>query len=205
MSLKSDAQAACRDALATIGFTERSRVFVRSAGEDADGLIGLSWATRKLPHEIAVNPVIGVRYRALEQLRRELQEDLPGSPLATISRPLGYLTRDKTYREWKFFAEGDCRAAAEELLAAIIEFGIPYIEEWSSWDRFQSRITEDDSLLLESERPIILALTKAVDGDAAAGRLVVEEELAKIGDASDYRSAEYRKFAQKFREKFKSI
>jgi hypothetical protein len=75
--MKNEALAACRSALAELGFVKRKTGFHREQGDGVSGWLGLNLQAQGLPAALLVNPVIGVRFARLAELRAELQGELP--------------------------------------------------------------------------------------------------------------------------------
>lgn len=200
-SLKEEALAACRSALAQLGFIKYKGALLQERGGQASGWIGLNLATHGLPRLLKVNPVVGVRFIHLEKILLALSDDMPKRPMPVISKPLGYLMPEKSFRFWEFLEDGDGERVAESLASAVREYGELYIAAYSDWDVF-SRDVGDVGLLIEHERAKILPIVHVINGDREEGRRIVETELERVASSGDMYAQSYRIFAEKFRREF---
>ncbi|MFF4654441.1 hypothetical protein [Streptomyces sp. NPDC001381] len=200
-SLKREALAACRKALVELGFRKRGGSLLRDDGEGASGWIGLNVATYGLPASLGVNPVVGVRFDRLDEVMRALRDDLPKEPMPVISRPLGYLMPENSFRLWEFRQGRDVQSVAESMARAVSEYGEPFMKKYSEWVNF-SRDLEAPGLLMEHERAKVLPVVRALDGRVEVARGVVADELARISGMSDVYAQSYRAFAEKFLDRF---
>jgi hypothetical protein len=195
-NLRTESLKACGAALRAYDFSKQRGVFLQPGGDaSVSGWLGLNLATRGLPEKLQVNPVVGVRHEALESALAELAGWPP--PVACVSRPLGYLMPRQSFTQWDFLAGGDLTATAEELAKAVSVYGQPFIDKWSDWRTYSDDIGSS-GLLLDNERPLILPLVLAINGDRAGAERLVQQELDRVGDASDVYAQSYREFARKF-------
>jgi hypothetical protein len=200
-SLKEEALAACRAALAELGFTRHKGALIQKRSGQASGWIGLNMAARDLPRLLKINPVVGVRFAHLEEIMLQLRDDLPKKPMPVTSKPLGYLMPEKAYRAWDFVEGGDHERVAQSLAAAVRDYGEPYIAVNANWDTF-SRAVGGVGFLVEHERAKILPVVRVINGDREEGRYLVESELGRIADSDDVYAQSYRSFAARFGEMF---
>lgn len=121
-------------------------------------------------------------------------------PLASVSKPLGYLMPQNTFVQWDFPADGDLSSIAEDLAKAVSEYGQPFIGRWSDWEVFSTEVGSS-GLLLESEKFIVLPVVLAINGDRPGAERIIRQELARVGDSSDAYAQSYRQFADRFSEK----
>jgi hypothetical protein len=201
-SLKTEALADCESALAELGFVKRRGALLQERGEGASGWIGLNLATRGLPRSLLVNPVVGVRFAYLEELQVALRDDVPRSkPMPVISKPLGYLMPEKSFRSWEFAQGDDTGQVAASLAGAVRQYGEPYISQYSDWAMLSRHIGET-GFLAEHERAKILPLVHEINGNHREARFIIENELQRIADSDDMYAQSYRKFAEKFLNRF---
>jgi hypothetical protein len=195
--LEVGAQDACAAALRKHGFVAKRRgVLLRPGGGGAaSGWLGLNLATWGLPDKLQVNPVVGVRHLPVERALVELAGWAP--PIPSVSRPLGYLMPDRTFRQWDFAAGGNWAAVAGDLADAVATYGQPFIEKWSDWETFSSEV-EGAGLLLDVEKFIVLPIVAAIDGDRARAERLIQQELDRVGGSSDAYAKSFREFARKF-------
>ncbi|MYZ34165.1 MULTISPECIES: hypothetical protein [unclassified Streptomyces] len=200
-SLKNEALAACQVALAQLGFVKRGGAFLQERGGEAGGWIGLNLATHGLPRLFKINPVVGVRFAHLEKILLTLRDDVPKKPMPVISKPLGYLMPENSFRFWEFLEGGDIERVAKSLAGAVREYGEPYIATYSDWDVF-SRDVGDVGLLVEHERAKVLPIVHLINGDREEARRIIESELERVASSGDMYAQSYRKFAEKFSGEF---
>jgi hypothetical protein len=200
-SLKEETLAACRSALARLGFVKRKGALLQEREGQASGWIGLNLATHELPRLLKVNPVVGVRFAHLEKILLSLSDDMSKSPAPVISRPLGYLMPEKSFKSWEFLEGGDIERVAESIADAVHEYGEPFIAAYSDWDVF-SRSVGDAGILMEHERAKVLPIVYVINGDAEEGQRIIDAELERVASSTDMYAQSYRHFADKFREEF---
>jgi hypothetical protein len=191
---------ACAAALRVYGFVrKRSSLLLQpGANKAVTGWLGLNLATWGLPAKVQVNPVVGARHVPLEAALVELAGWKP--PVASISRPLGYLMPQNIFAQWDFLLGDELTHVAIDLAGTVAQFGQPFIDRWSDWKRFSSDVG-DSGLLLDLERYVVLPIVAALNGDRAAADQLVGHELERIGDSEDAYAKAYRAFAEKFSKK----
>jgi hypothetical protein len=196
-SLKSETLAACQAALAQLGFVKRGGALLQERGSGASGWIGLNLATQGLPRSLKVNPVIGVQFSHLDDIQRRLRDDVPNKPMPIISRPLGYLMPEKSFRSWEFLEDGDGEQVASSLADAVRKYGEPYIATYCNWAVF-SRDVDNEGFLMEHERAKVLPVVYLINGKREEARRIIEIELGRVADSTDMYAESYRRFAEKF-------
>ncbi|MFI7688803.1 hypothetical protein ACIBQ6_07000 [Nonomuraea sp. NPDC049655] len=110
------------------------------------GWLGLNDNDTGLPEVLIITPVVGVGHERVQKVLAELdpRTDRRGQPL--ISRNLGYLTPERTYRTWTFGRDGDLDAVAADLAGALDRNGMPFIDDLSGWERFSAEIETTELL-----------------------------------------------------------
>ncbi|MFI9813905.1 hypothetical protein [Saccharothrix variisporea] len=201
MVKKKDVMIACERALRGLGFEKRSQILLRPVGSGSSGWVGLNTATQGLPRVMGVNPVIGVCFDHFDELSSALRDDVPRGRFPLISRPLGYLMPENTFRSWRFVEGVDVEQVAESLAAAVAEHGVPFIEKYAEWETL-SRELEASGFLMEHERMKKLPMVLAMNGDVSRAWEMVEGELARVSGADTPYADSYRTFAERFRERF---
>lgn len=199
--LKNEALAACESALRPLGFIKRSGSLLQDRDGGASGWIGLNVATHGLPDSVKVNPVVGVYYAHFGQIASALRDDIPRKPMPIISKPLGYLMPEKSFRVWEFRQGGDSEKTAASLSDAVRTYGEPFVEKYADWDNF-SREIESAGLLMEHEKAKSLPLILAINDDLERARSMVESELVRVASLEDMYARSYRDFADKFIDRF---
>jgi hypothetical protein len=101
-------------------------IFTKELADGFIGWLGLNSAKHKLGIEI--NPVVGIRYQALERVLSTILQQKPhGYVPPTVAISLGYLMPEHRYRAWTFGHDaGD--GAMSDLMMAICDYGIPFME-----------------------------------------------------------------------------
>jgi hypothetical protein len=190
-----------RAALTAHGFARRGRVFLRSSivpGLGA-GWLGLNEATSDLPDRYLINPVVAVHHPTLASALAELVgwSRWGGLP----HRPLGYLTPQSAFVEWEFRLDGDLHAVADDLADAVDRWGQPFIEHWADWHTLSTDLATSE-LLLAVERPFVLSVIAAMNGNLDQATRIVHDELDSIGEAQDVYATAVRTFAARFATKY---
>ncbi|WP_157756637.1 hypothetical protein [Plantactinospora sp. KBS50] len=195
-NLERDSQEACASALRQYGYVAKRRGLLLQPRDrkDVTGWLGLNLATWGLPAKLQINPVVGVRHVQLEKALVELAGWK--APVASISKPLGYLMPQNTFVQWDFSADGDLTAIAEDLASAVRAYGQPFIDKWTSWEAFSAEVS-GSGLLLDNQRFFVLPLVAALNGDLSGAESLTRQELDRVGDAEDVYSKGYREFAGK--------
>ncbi len=184
--------------LGDVGFRKRAgQVFTLGlADEGVLGWLGLNQASKHLGEAVEVNPVVGVRHQRVEQLVAELRgERFHAYQPPTVSVPLGQVMPEARYRGWIFERES-IEHAATEMVAAIVEYGRPFMDETTSLGSLWGQLTENRGHFLEYRRPVVLSLLGR--HDEAVGD--VDRSVRDLGDRQDVAAQELRSFAAAFRE-----
>ena len=191
---------AARGPLGELGFQKRSgEIFTAGVANGVLGWLGLNRAYRRSEDALEVNPVVGVRNQAVERLVAELRAEKfhPYQP-PTVSTPLGYLTAPGKYTPW-LFTRGGVAVATEmsNLVAAVAEFGLPFMRESSDLGGLRHLIEEKMGFAhqLIYRHPVVCLLA----GDNDMALRVLETSLAELGQRTDPAAAEFRSFADRFR------
>jgi hypothetical protein len=110
-------------------FNVKGGIFRLNLTNDTSGWLGLPGATKKSGGRLfEINPVIGVRHQPLEKLTSEL-EGLPYDEYIppSIMTPIGYIMPEKIFIGWRFIQETHHEKRIQEMVDAIIDYGLPYI------------------------------------------------------------------------------
>jgi hypothetical protein len=184
--------------LQVLDFAKRGGViFTRDVSPDVIGWLGLNRASRHTPPgEFEVNPVVGIRHQGVERVVAELR----GKPFhaylpPTVSSPLGYLMPEARYRPWMVGSGPESADIIADMVAAIAEYGVPFMESNASLPRLCRLL--DDRLGLELVYRPAVAWLLAGEVDRAAA--LIEEAEAGLGDRADAAAVEVRDFVAAFR------
>lgn len=185
--------------LAELGFKKRTgAIFTMELTANVLGWLGLNRATRhRQPGEVEVNPVVGVRHQDVERLVAELRGERYHSYLPpTVSIPLGYLFPEPRYRSWVLAPKGS-ELTAREMVSAIVEYGIPYMQSTIDLRQLCRELDRKDGFenLLVYRRPVAWFLS----GDKLTAGQILEQSLAEIPDRKDAAAIEFRRFGEKLR------
>lgn len=186
--------------LEAVGFKKRAgQVFTIEVADGVLGWLGLNRASRhRPPGEVEINPVVGVRHQAVEQLVAELRGEKfhPYQP-PTVNTPLGYLMPDDRYRAW--IITDDAEEQAADLVAAVEHYAMPFMKSTSDLAALCRRLDErmgfDHQLVYR--RPVAWLLAGDIDRASA----LLEAAEADLGERDDAAASELRQFAAAFRRR----
>ena len=161
----------------------------------------VAWSHRatqhRVPGEVEINPVVGVRFQEVERLVAECRGEKPHAYLpATISSPLGYLMPEKKYMAW-VFAPGRSEEVATDMANAIATHGLPFMR--SVVDLVELRRRLQDRFGFEHQLAYRRPAAALVAGDAQQARALLDEALAAIGARTDLAAVDFRRFAESLR------
>ncbi|MFV2179322.1 hypothetical protein ACFHW2_41770 [Actinomadura sp. LOL_016] len=140
-----------------------------------------------------------MRHKKLEEILLLLRDDLLDGPVPVVTRPLGYLMPESTFRTWDFVDGGDLGEVANSLAEAVSTYGEPFIATYSDWGTL-SRDLEKSDLLLEHEKAMTLPVVAAMNAETGRATKMVELELDGLRGRDDAYAEAYRNFAVKFFE-----
>lgn len=186
--------------LAKIGFRKRAGyVYTLDLAPGVLGLLGLNRATQhRLPGELEINPVVGVRFQEVERLVAECRgERLHAYQPPTISSPLGYLMPEKRYKSW-VFAPG-LEDVSTDMANVIATHGVAFMR--SVVDLVELRRRLQDSPGFEHQLAYRRPAAALVAGKAEQARVLLDEALAAIGTRTDLAAADFRRFAESLRSR----
>jgi len=191
---------ALREPLERAGFRKRAgEIFTIVLADDILGWLGLNYASHhREPGQIAVAPVIGVRHQAVERLVAELrQERFHEYVPPTISTRIGYVMPNHREMTWEFGGQYGTEAEAD-LIAAVVDHGIPFMRSLISLPRILEAINDGFCLYPDYRLPAVLA----VMGRLIDARAAVALTLDKLGARNDPAAQQLRDFAIAFETKF---
>ncbi|MFD0206241.1 MULTISPECIES: hypothetical protein [Saccharothrix] len=195
-NLKKEVLAACTAGLRELGFTKQDGKLILDRGDGASGWLGLNLATFALPASLMVNPVVGVRFASVEDIMLTIRDDIPRTPMPVVSRPLGYLMPERTFRTWEFQRDGNIEQVAASLVSAVKQYGIPYIDTYADWRVFCHSV-ELPGFLLPHEKAKVIPVVPALNKQLDEAREVVRTELTAVADSDGVYAQSYRDFAEK--------
>ena len=190
--------------LAKIGFKKRAGyLFTFDLAPDVLGSLGLNRATRhRLPGEVEINPVVGVRFQAVERIVAQCRAEKfhPYLP-PTISSPIGYLMPEKKYKGW-VFTPGHLEEVATDMAGAIALHGLAFMRSVVDLGALRHRL--QDGLGFEHQRVYRRPAAALVAGEIQQARALLDDGLVALGARTDAAAAEFRKFAEAFRSRLPS-
>jgi hypothetical protein len=201
MSAKRKTVALVTPLLAQRGFRKRAGgIFTTELANGALGWVGLNSASRHYPAgSVEINPVVGIRNQEVERVVAEVRgERFHEYVPPTLSTPLGYLFPEARYRSWIFGAD-DSLTAATEMVEAIADYGVPFMQRLSSLPELCRGLEKSSGLehQLVYRRPVARMLL----GELVKAREVLDQSLAALGDRRDPAAEELRRFGEALRER----
>ncbi|WP_146843993.1 hypothetical protein [Cellulomonas composti] len=199
--LVAEMSAACRERLASAGFQARAGgVFTRAVDGEVLGWLGLNRAVGGGGGLVEVNPVVGVRHQALEALIAELLGAKPHRYVpATLSSSLGYLMPASRYRPWMFGAEAPVGVVADELVAAVVEYGMPYVQRHGSLTAIVEAMARGEGV--REFVAVRLPVGYLLLGEAQRALGALEASESAIAHRQDLAAQRFRGFAAAFRRR----
>jgi len=186
-----------RAELGRAGFKPRMHeIYTRALDADAVGWVGLNDAFDRSARVMRINPVIGVRYQPVERLVAEMcglkfHAYVP----PTVTRPLGYLTPEDTYRTWDFQEGEELHGVAASMARAITDYGLPFMTAHTAPEALAAALRERRFQVGEQAEYRIPALLYLL-GRTDEAEAYLRERLAALSGA-DYPAADfYRAFAR---------
>ena len=197
--LVAEARAAWIAALAAVGWKKRAGdVFTRVLTGDAIGWLGLNTAVGRSDGLLEVNPVLGVRHQGVEHLVAELtQEKFRRHVPATLSVHLGYVMPEGRYRPWLFGADQPVESAAREMVAAVVAYGLPFMERLSALDALADAM-DDGSIGIGEALAFRRPAARLLLGESRGAEMALEEGRATLRTRQDQAAMRYRRFAEAF-------
>ena len=141
-----------------------------------------------------------MRHQGLESMVAELLGAKPhGYIPATLSNYLGYLMPGGRYRPWLFGGDVPVGAVADELVAAVAEHGMPYIERRGSLVAIVEAMAGGAGVkeLVAFRLPVGYLLL----GEPQCATDALKASESVIGDRQDLAAQRFRAFASAFRGK----
>ncbi len=192
-----------RPGLEHMGFRKRAgRIFTRELSPDILGAVSFAARLERAGVAVDMSANVGVRFQRLERILAELA-GLPYDSYNpdTIFTALLALMPKSRRLQWSFDNTKPVRPEAESLLAAICDYGLPYIENHATLDAVIEagyRLSKSESLAYRL--PMALMLT----GRAKEARQAVAGRLSSIDSRTDPAAGIYRTFAARFLDRLAS-
>jgi hypothetical protein len=189
-------------AICSVGFRKRSGdIYTRRINNDTLGWIGLNRAIHSASGVLEINPVVGVRNQAVEQMvARMTGQKLHSYIPPTVSAHLGYLMDRKEYTPWFFGEDEDNASAVRKMVSAIRAHGLPFMEANATLDALCETIANSRygwPEQLAYRLPLVYYLT----GEVVKAKEVLDSHLEALGQRADPAAEEYRGFAVELRKR----
>jgi hypothetical protein len=195
--LKRQALAACEAALAPLGFAKwRQQVFATDLEPGVRGLVGLGVALKVKPGSVAISPTVAVRHEQVAQL----EEQFTGRAGDTLSCPLYKLLPGERPFDWIFDPGADHQAVADQMAAAIRDYGIPFMRRYLTLESVAEGLAAMGKPTPDRRRN--LALLHALLGDADRTRELLEPELEAAYGQWNVGQDDARSFLDGFADRF---
>lgn len=161
---------------------KRLNNYVRIKDGNVVQYIGFTTATHGERHVIYLNPVVGIIYRdvyeLMVQLREEINRDIEEhGPM--ICLPIGYLMPENDFREWKFTIDKDVSEDVDSMARAIIDYGLPYLEELSNVDQVIYGLATSQYSYIGGEKDYILPVLYYLHGNSEQALRTVEAAVTR--------------------------
>ena len=198
-NLVAEVSAACRERLTSEGFRPRTGdIFTRSVAGDVISWLGLNRAVGPSGAPVEINPVFGVRHQALESLVAELLGAKTHCYIpATLSISLGYLMPNSKYRSWMFSGDSPVAGVADDLVAAVREYGPPYVKRHDSLAAIVQSMESGEGV--KEFAALRLPVGYFLLGQRSLAMGALESSESAIGDRRDLAAQHFRAFAGNFR------
>lgn len=166
-------------------------------GQDAVGVVNLNIATNRGEY-VGVNPIVGVRYRPIEDKVEEWSGEKALTVVGTtITTPLGYVTPNQTYMEWSFRPGTDTAAEIAQIMRSIQDYGLPFMMKHSTLAAV-TKALEEGHFTYNDSRRYRLPVAYLLQGKSQLAVQMVNEELSRLETRVDGAAQDYRKFAERF-------
>jgi hypothetical protein len=182
-------------ALAPLGFARGAGHLLASpVSEQVDAIVGLNKAMEA--DHIEINPVMGLRHKKIQALKRELL-GLPelAEHAMTIGASLGYLMPEPRYRPIVITDEVDGRRAANDLAVEVERYGIPWVRKQKELAAIAQAV-QSPPFNGEHLRVYTLPLAYFLLGDYGAAQRNLEERLLDLAGKNYPAAKQYRQFAR---------
>lgn len=191
------ALASIRSRLEAEGFQTvgRDDIYLLDLGDEVKGWLSLSSEVEG--GVVEISPKIGVRHEPLHAAVDRLLKRAGGTE-PSVSKLLGYLMPQQSANlVWRFESAELVDAQADDLVAAIVTVGRPYMAAHSTLEALIDSLREAVPWEYSQVRiPVALALLGRRDeADEFVGA-----ELAKVGSRTDPAAESFREFAHRFEE-----
>ncbi|WP_308930998.1 hypothetical protein [Arthrobacter sp. SLBN-112] len=190
-----------RARLLDAGFRKRSGdIFTRPVTDDILGWLGLNRAASRQSPLVEVNPVVGVRHVAVESMVAELLGEKPhGYAPPTLSVSLGYVMPARSYQAWVFTVDTPVESVADDLVAAVNEYGIPYFEHHDSLAAIVQAMSEGAGF--KEHNVFRLPVGYLLLDELEKAQQIITASVDELGQRQDLAAHRLRAFAAAFQQR----
>ncbi|WP_124823685.1 hypothetical protein [Burkholderia stagnalis] len=194
MTLLKTFEAALVPLLEAEGFKKRSgEIFTLQLAEGFIGWLGLNRAKR--PEGFELNPVVGVRCQALEDLLSTLLKERPHKYVPpTVAISLGYLMPERQYRSW-ILREETTTVVAADIVTTIVRYGFPLMASACTL-REMGGLLESPRFTSADHAAYRRPLIKWLLGDRKGALQTCASACQKLEARSDPAAEHFRQFAR---------
>lgn len=192
---------AWRDRLLDAGFRKRSGdIFTRPVTDEILGWLGLNRAASRQSPLVEVNPVVGVRHQAVESMVSDLLGEKPhGYAPPTLSISLGYVMPARSYQPWVFTVDTPVESVADDLVAAVTKYGVPYIEHHDSLAAIVQAMSGGAGF--REHNVFRLPVGYLLLGELEKARQAITASIDEIGQRQDLAAQRFRAFSSAFQQR----
>jgi hypothetical protein len=192
---------ACGERLVNAGFRSRpGDIFTRPVASGVLGWLGLNRAVGRRDGLVEVNPVVGVRHQTVEAMVAELLgEKVRGYVPPTLSSSLGYLMPGERYQPWTFGGDVPVASTAKRLAAAVVEYGMPYIERYGSLEAIVEALSNGAGV--REVAAYRLPVGYLLLGEPQRARDAIEASIRALSDRQDLAAQRFGAFASAFQRR----
>lgn len=172
-------------------------MFTRTVNDDVLAWLGLNRAASRQSPDVEVNPVVGVRHHGVESMVSVLLGEKPhGYVPPTLSISLGYVMPPRSYRPWVFTADTPVEAVADELVTAVTEHGVPYMERHGTLAAIVQAMA--DGAGFREHNTLRLPVGYLLLGEVEKAKETLGASIDEIGRRQDPAAQRLRSFASAF-------
>ena len=187
---------ACIQELQSLGlYAHNQTTLAIPLSENFLGWVHLSPSVREQQNLLNIAPMIGVWFAPHLQLWKEIMESKPN--LSPICGWVGHLMPDDSQKHFAFSADNPIETTAQELAAAIKQYGFPFIENFAQLEPYLEHIRRNGSKC-HNARMLATLYYVLKDKDQMLAVIENQEREGKEKNRQDGTYKEFLKFSKKF-------
>ncbi|MCZ6679047.1 MAG: hypothetical protein O7E52_17575 [Candidatus Poribacteria bacterium] len=178
-------------------------IYTCQLNQETLGWVGLNRAVGRGDGLLEINPVIGVRHQPLERILADIRgEKFHDYIPPSIGVHLGYLMPQKEYTPWLFAEDRDNAAFVKNMVAAIMEYGQPFMETNSILDALCETM-HHSGFGVPDQLAYRLPVAYFILSKITLAEAFLTDQLVALGNRTDLAAQCYRKFATKLVQSLK--